>query len=80
MEKSETIVADPTCRLGNHLHASSGDNALASASWSHTEGLATSQATTLRNLYSAVTPAARMWFKRNLGVPSSFRQSEGSTC
>ena len=80
METSETIVADPTCRLGNLLHVSSGDNVLASASWGLTEGLATSQATTLRNLCSAVTPAARMWFKRKLGVPSSFGQSEGSTC
>ena len=80
MEESKTIVADPTCGMGNLLHESSGDNVLASASWGHTEGLATSQATTSRNLCSAVTPAARMWFKRKLGVPSSFRRSEGSTC
>jgi hypothetical protein len=63
MEKSETIVADPTCRLGNHLHASSGDNAPASASWGRAEGLASRWAVTLRNHCSVVKSTTRTRFE-----------------
>jgi hypothetical protein len=78
MDESETIVADPTCRLGNHLHVSSGDNALASASWGPAEGLASHQAITLRNHCSAVMPATRTGFKWKVRCRACTREAKAT--
>jgi hypothetical protein len=63
MEESETIVADLACRLGDRRHVSPGDNAPASVSWGHAEGLASRQAATLGNRCSVVRGTTRTWFK-----------------
>ena len=65
MEKSETIVADPTCRKGDHLYVSSGDNVLTSASWGRAGGLASHRAATSRNHCSVVRSTTRTRFKWN---------------
>jgi hypothetical protein len=80
MEKSETIVADPTCGMGNHLHVSSGDNVLASASWGRAGGLAICRAATLRNHCSVVRSTTWTRFKwKKVGVLSFLALGESST-
>lgn len=57
MEESDAIVANWTHGEGNHPCESSKDNVLAVARLGRTGGLASGQATTLRNHYSVVNQA-----------------------
>jgi len=47
MQESESVVANWTCEMGNHLHESSEGNALALARGGRAEGLASDRAATL---------------------------------
>lgn len=81
MEESTTIVADPTCRLGNRLHASSGDDALASVTWGPAGGLASHRATTSNGIASSAvrrdhTNGVQV---EQMGVPSQSHCGEGNT-
>jgi len=79
MQESESVVANWTCEMGNHLHESSEGNAFALARGGRAEGLASDRAATLGNRCSAVIGTTRTRFKWSVRVPSRSEVGEGST-